>query len=107
MIKKFEITNNTLLSTFALGKSEPVSVDFNQFVDLLDKHWQHIYKNYLYWEFYIDHEEGTIMFSCIVTKWVFFTKCERKLKYKLINPNEIIVYKDINSNIIQENVVQC
>lgn len=104
MIKKFEITDKTMLSTYACKHSEPVCVDINQFIDLLDKHWENTIKNYLYWEFYIDHKESTITFSCVVSKWYIFEKCEKKLKYKLNNPNEIIVCKDVDSNMICENI---
>lgn len=104
MIKKFEITDKTILSTYPGKHQEQVSVDINQFIDLLDKHWEHTVENYLYWEFYIDHKESTITFSCIVSRWIIFENCEKKLKYKLNSPNEIIVCKDIDSNMIYENI---
>ena len=101
MIKHFDINNETMLISIN-GSSEPVIVNIDKFIELLDNHWKKTIKDYLYWEFYVNHVEGTIEFRCIVTKWWVFTRCEKKLKYKLIAPNEIIVYKDINSNIIQE-----
>lgn len=100
-MENFDITEETIISSLN-GRSEQRYVNIDRFIDLLNKYWKSAIPNYLYWEFYIDHKNNTITFSCIVKKWLFFTLCEKKLTFKLYNSENIVIWKDINSNIIQE-----